>query len=149
MPIHANPCQSSPIQRQSEATCLSNLGTSALYGMVPSLLEGRIEGKPSRHELARINANPNQSEPNRPNPISTLCQSNANSPLRQIYHSLLISVNPRQFNHNPLPNRYQFLPPPKNTNSPIHANSGQSMSITQTTIQSSNHGQSCPIQGHS
>ena len=45
--------------------------------MVPSLLGGRIEGKPSCHELAMINANPGLSEPNRPSPISTLCQSNA------------------------------------------------------------------------
>ena len=43
-PILCHPCQSRQIQCQSqaiyEAICLDNQGTSALYGMVPSLLGG-------------------------------------------------------------------------------------------------------------
>ena len=45
MPILANPMS---ISAQSEDICLHNLGTSPLYGMVPSLLGGRIMAQSSQ-----------------------------------------------------------------------------------------------------
>ena len=45
MPILANPMS---ISAQSEDICLDNLGTSPLYGMVPSLLGGRIMAQSSQ-----------------------------------------------------------------------------------------------------
>ena len=50
--------------------------------MVHSLLGGRIEGKPSCHALAMNNANPGQSEPNRPNP-RPIFHSSTNFPIRK------------------------------------------------------------------
>ena len=45
MPILTNPMS---ISAQSEDICLDNLGTSPLYGMVPSLLGGRIMAQSSQ-----------------------------------------------------------------------------------------------------
>ena len=74
MPILANPMS---ISAQSEDICLDNLGTSPLYGMVPSLIGGRNSSHPVTiqcHPVAiqcKLDANPgpllvttqNQSDP--------------------------------------------------------------------------------------
>ena len=69
----ANPMS---ISAQSEDICLDNLGTSPLYGMVPSLLGGRNSSHPVTIQC-QLGSNPLQTEHrSQVNPAPIQCQSN-------------------------------------------------------------------------
>ena len=124
MPILANPMS---ISAQSEDICLHNLGTSPLYGMVPSPIGVRNSSHPVTiqcHPVAiqcKLDANPGpllvttQSQPDpffvnssqsSTNPVPIWCQSKVNFSIQcqfSNFQKWSIRANPSQSNANPMP----------------------------------------------
>ena len=112
---------------KSEDICLDNLGTSPLYGMVPSLIGGRNSSHPVTiqcHPVAiqcKLDANPGpllvttQSQPDpffvnssqsSTNPVPIWCQSKVNFSIQcqfSNFQKWSIRANPSQSNANPMP----------------------------------------------
>ena len=94
--------QATPIYGQSEATSVSNRGTSVLQGDLPKCLDG---GRFGWSNMPIHRPDPANPVPIYPNPMSIWCQSYANlSPI-----GFQSSLNPFQYCANPVPilNQYQ------------------------------------------